>query len=196
MPTGVPEVPAEVMGVFGAFPPAQRNALITTWRTATGLLPAAEQCIAWKMPSLRIDGDLVLSLLGFNDHNSVFPGPGVIETLGPVLAGLTTTKGTIHFDRDAPMKRSILKAIVEARIDEINNSYPRGNGRFKEFYANGFLKAAGSVKSGDMHGKWEWFRRDGTLKRSGQFAAGQQVGTWTTYDAQGQPYKTTDFDRG
>ena len=187
-------IAAEVVKAFAPFPPAQRAALTSTWLQAADCLPGAEQCIAWKMPSLRIDGDLVLSMLGFAGHNSVFPGPGVIERLGPKLVGLTVTKGTIHFDRDAPLKKSTLTAIIAARIEEINASYPRSNGRFKEFYSNGFLKATGTMKAGELHGSWTFFRRDGTAKRSGRFQAGRQVGSWTTYDALGAPYKTTDFD--
>lgn len=189
------DVPADVMEIFGRFPDIQRRALMTTWQGAVRVLPGADQCIAWQMPSLRVDGELVLSLLGFQEHNSVFPGSGVIEALGSKLSGLATTKGTIHFDRDRPMKAPVVKAIVNARIAEINGSFPRSNGQFKEFYPNGWLKAKGKMKSGQLHGKWEWFRRDGTLKRSGRFADGRQVGTWITYNAAGEPHKVTEFER-
>lgn len=185
----------EVMTVFREFPDRQRQALVETWHRALAQLPGAEQCIAWNMPSLRIDGELVLSMLGFQGHNSVFPGPGVIDALGEKLAGFTVTKGTIHFDRDWPMTTSVVKAIIAARVDEINESFPRPNGQVKEFYANGWLKETGKMKAGQMHGAWKWFRRDGTLKRSGRFKDGQQVGTWVTYDAAGEAYKVTEFRR-
>jgi uncharacterized protein YdhG (YjbR/CyaY superfamily) len=186
-------VARDVEGAFAKFDEPQQRALTRTWEAALTILAGAEQCIAWGMPTFRIDGDLVLSLDGFTSHNSIFPGPGVIERIQDTLAGLTVTKGTIHFDRDKPMNAAVLKAIITARIDEINASYPKSNGQFKEFYANGFLKATGKMKSGDMHGAWKWFRRDGTLKRSGVFKAGIQVGEWITYDAKGKPYRTTDF---
>ena len=189
-----PLVAPEVVAAFADYEPAQRAALTATWSLAVSTLPGAEQGIAWGMPSLRVDGDLVISLSGFSEHNSVFPGPGVIERLGEALTGLTVTKGTIHFDRDSAMKPAIVKAILRARIEEINASYPRANGQFKEFYSNGFLKARGKQKSGRMHGGWEWFRRDGTIKRSGSFKDDVQVGVWVTYDAAGRLYKETSFD--
>ncbi len=139
----------EVSTVFRSFPDAQRQALVETWCRALALLPGAAQCIAWNMPSLRVDGELVLSILGFREHNSIFPGPGVIEALGEKLAGFTTTKGTIHFDRDRPMQSGVLKIIIAARVREINASFPRPNGQFKEFYANGRLKAKGKIKPGE-----------------------------------------------
>ncbi len=182
-----------VQEAFAAFAEPQRTALTRTWVSALDQLPGAEQCIAWGMPSLRVDGDLVMSLQGFAKHNSVFPGPGVIERLTKELSGSTITKGTIHFARDEPMKPSLVKAIARARVDEINESYPKSSGTFKEFYGNGFIKARGKMKAGEFHGPWEWFRRDGTLKRSGQFRSGRQIGTWITYDSAGQPYKETRF---
>lgn len=145
------------------------------------------------MPSLRVDGELVLSMQGFREHNSVFPGPHVIEALGSKLAGFTITKGTIHFDRDRPMKPSVVRAIIASGVDLINDSFPRANGQTKEFYPNGWLKAKGKTKAGQLHGAWEWFRRDGTIKRSGRFKEGQRVGTWITYDAAGQPHRETRF---
>lgn len=188
-----PPVIEAVLEAFGAFEGRQCEALTRTWVCALEKLPGAEQCIAWGMPSLRVDGDLVLSLQGFAKHNSVFPGPGVIERLTKELSGSTITKGTIHFARDEPMKPSLVKAIARARVDEINESYPKSSGTFKEFYGNGFIKARGKMKAGEFHGPWEWFRRDGTLKRSGQFRSGRQIGTWITYDSAGQPYKETRF---
>jgi len=61
-----------------------------------------------------------------------------------------------------------------------------------KYHANGqTVWSRGRVENGQPEGHWEWYRLDGTLKRSGAFSAGEPVGSWTTYDAEGQPYKTT-----
>jgi hypothetical protein len=52
--------PEDLLAVFGGFPEKQAHALLETWARAVASLPGAEQCIAWNMPSLRIDGELVL----------------------------------------------------------------------------------------------------------------------------------------
>lgn len=131
----------------------------------------------------------------FAQHNSVFPGPAVIERLAAELTGMTVTKGTIHFERDKPMHRPLQRKILQACIAELNTGYPRSNGVYKEYYSNGNVKVRAKVKFGEQHGQWEFFRKDGTIKRSGWFHTGQQVGTWITYDSTGQPYKETDFGR-
>lgn len=149
--------------------------------------------VAWGMPSYRVDGDLVLSFSGFADHNSLFPGAAVVKAMRVTLPGYETTKGTIHLPRDTAPPLAVLRAVVRARVEEINAAYPKSSGVTKEFYDNGFLKHRGRMKGSEMHGAWEFFRRDGSLMRSGRFDRGEQVGPWTTYDRAGKAHRVTDF---
>jgi uncharacterized protein YdhG (YjbR/CyaY superfamily) len=178
---------------LAGYPPAQRRALESIRSAVHTLLPGADEVIAWGMPSYRVDGDLVLSFSGFADHNSIFPGPGVVEAMSTVLPEYETTKGTIHLPRDTSPPLTALRTIVRARIEEINASYPKASGVTKAFYDNGFLKHRGRMKDGEMHGAWEFFRRDGSLLRSGRFVRGEQAGVWTTYDRSGSPHRVTDI---
>lgn len=146
------------------FPPAQAAALLKVRDAVVRMLPGGQQVLAWGMPTFRIDGDAVLGFEGFKNHNSLFPmSGGVIERLQRELAGYEVTKGTIHFPVDKPMPVSILRVVVTTRIAEINDSYPRTSGEFKEFYANGFLKAKGRMKDGQRRGTWSRYRKDGSL---------------------------------
>ena len=183
----------EVSKHLADFPPAQRRALESLQSALRALLPGADEVIAWGMPSYRVDGELVLSFSGFSDHNSLFPGAGVVKAMSTALPDYTMTKGTIHLPRDSAPPRTVLRAVVRARIQEINDAYPKASGVTKEFYDNGFLKHRGRMKSGEMHGAWEFFRRDGSPLRSGRFDRGVQVGPWTTYDRSGRPHRVTDF---
>ena len=178
---------------LAGFPAPQRRALASIRTSLCRLLPGADEVIAWGMPSYRVDGDIVLSFSGFSDHNSLFPGAGVVKAMRDALPDYAMTKGTIHLPRDSAPSPAVLRMIVRTRIDEINASYPKASGLDKEFYDNGFLKRRGRVKDGSMHGAWEFFRRDGSLMRSGRFAHGEQTGTWTTYDRAGHPHRVTDL---
>lgn len=61
-----------------------------------------------------------------------------------------------------------------------------------KYHANGkTVWSKGKIVEGKPEGYWEWYRIDGTKKRSGHFKEGEPVGEWITYDAKGQPYKTT-----
>lgn len=184
---------AAVTQHLAGFPARQRRALESIRKSLITLLPGADEVIAWGMPSYRVDGDLVLSFSGFAHHNSLFPGAGVVKTMRTALPGYETTKGTIHLPRDTSTPLAVLRTVVRARIDEINDSYPKASGVTKEFYDNGFLKHRGRMKGSAMHGAWEFFRRDGSPLRSGRFQHGEQVGLWTTYDRAGSPHRVTDF---
>lgn len=177
---------------------AQRVALQTTVDSLRELLPAATEAISWNMPTLVIDGVGVAAVEGFKNHNSMFPMSGSIPTLLSaelVGSGCRISKGTIQFPIDRPLPKSLLRKIVKARIEEINASFPKKSGDFKEFYSNGALKATGKVKGDQMHGAWRWYRRDGSLMRSGSFASGDRVGEWVTYADDGRVVKRTDFGK-
>lgn len=184
---------AEVGQHLADFPPPQRKALESLRSALRKLLPGADEVIAWNMPSYRVDGELVLSFSGFSDHNSLFPGTGVVKAMRSAFPEYPVTKGTIHLPRDSAPPLAFLRSVVRARIEEINDGYPKASGVTKEFYDNGFLKHRGRMKDGEMHGAWEFFRRDGSPLRSGRFAQGVQVGPWTTYDRSGKPHRVTDF---
>ena len=188
-----PHDAAAIRDHLAAFPPPQRRALETIHSSLIKLLPGADEVVAWGMPSYRIDGDLVLSFSGFADHNSLFPGAGVVKAMSTALPEYKTTTGTIHLPRDTSPPLAVLRTVVRARIDEINASYPKASGVTKEFYDNGFLKHRGRIKNGEMYGAWEFFRRDGSPLRSGRFDRGDQVGLWTTFDRAGAPHRVTDF---
>lgn len=176
------------------FAPEQRAALERTCETIRATLPGAAPELKYGMPTFTIDGVAVVGVEGFRNHNSLFPYSGSIVTaLAADLANFTTSKGTVQFPRSDPFPAPPLRRILKARIQEINDSYPKASGVTKEFYDNGFLKAKGKIRGDRMSGDWQWFRRDGTLKRSGSFRAGERVGEWTTYDAEGAPYRVTHY---
>jgi len=179
------------------FDDAQQGALLATVTTIRRALPGATEVISYGMPTFKVDGPkgiAAIGLDGFTQHNSLFPYSGlVLRQLADDLARYEGTKGSIHFDRDRPFPAPLLKRILTVRMTEINAGYPTKSGVSKEFYTNGFLKASGKIKDGEMHGAWRWFRRDGTVMRSGSFRAGVQVGEWVTYDTLGNPHKVTRF---
>lgn len=178
---------------LAAFPAPQRRALETIRTRLRALLPGADEVMAWGMPSYRIDNDLVLSFSGFSDHNSLFPGAGVVKAMRTALPNYAGTKGTLHLPRDVAPPAAMLRTVVRARIEEINAGYPKTSGVEKSFYDNGHLKHRGRMKDGQMHGAWEFFRRDGSALRSGRFDRGRQVGPWTTYTRDGKPHRVTEF---
>lgn len=170
---------------FTEFPASQREALRETFSRFVHSLPGGLVTIAWGMPSIKVGTTTLVSLSGFDRHNSVFPGPEVITLLAPDLHNHTVTKGTIHFDKDRPMSTGLVRKISRTSIAVLNSRFPKKDGTFVEYYDNGWLKQRGKYRDGLMHGRWEWFRRDGSPMRSGEFLLGDKTGEWTTFTRDG-----------
>ena len=161
---------------------------------AEKLFPKATRTIAWGMPTLKIGEEYLCHVMGFKNHNSLFPSSGAIaSTLQKELAKYTVSKGTIQFDSEKPFPKPLLKKILLARLEQVNDSYPKKDGTFFEYYKNGGVKSKGKYKGSKMHGKWEFYRMDSSLMRSGSFNNGAQSGTWITFDAKGKKVKETKF---
>jgi uncharacterized protein YdhG (YjbR/CyaY superfamily) len=78
--------------------------------------PEATEVISYRMPMFKYKGMLV-GFAAFANHCSLFPGAlsGLREfeaELKPYMVG----KGTLQFPLDKPMKASLVKKIVKARL--------------------------------------------------------------------------------
>jgi uncharacterized protein YdhG (YjbR/CyaY superfamily) len=176
------------------FPKDQQKAILATLVAAEKLFPKSTRAIAWGMPTLKIGEENLCHVFGFKEHNSLFPASGgVASMLKKDLAKYKVSKGTIQFNVAKPFPKPLLKKILLARLNQINNGYPRKNGLFIEFYKNGGIKVKGKYKGHKMNGKWEFFRIDGSIMRSGSFKDGKQSGEWLTYDKNGRKVKVTKF---
>ena len=178
------------------FGPAQKKTLVTLRDQIAEELPSSAQVIKYGIPTFLVEGVPVIGFDGYKNHNSIFPYSGSFNSrLKSDLAKYEQTKGSIHFDLEKPFSKPLLKKILKARIEQINDSYPKKSGEYMEFYPNGVLKAKGKYKAGKLHGDWKWFRKTGVIMRSGTFKSGEQIGTWITYDAKGKIYKKTSFSK-
>ena len=185
---------AQVTAHLQKFTPNQRKVLIDLRDHIASKLPSSEQVIKYGMPTFLIEGIPVLGFDGYKKHNSIFPYSGSFNIrLEKELDKYEKTKGSIHFDLEKSIPKSLINKILLEKINQINSSYPKKSGEFLEFYANGVLKARGKYKADKLHGDWKWFRKSGVIMRSGTFKDGVQVGIWTTYDAKGKSYKQTQM---
>jgi len=182
----------EIKAHFKSFPTEQAKALQIVREQICELLPGAKEEIKYGIPTWTSQGLGIIGLDGFKNHNSIFPyGGNLGSELRSQLAKFEMTKGSIHFEVEKAFPKSLLKKIILRKIELINESFPNSKGKVFEFYANGFLKAKGSGKNGELHGYWEWYRKDGVIMRSGNFKAGLQVGEWITFDATGSVNKVS-----
>ncbi len=82
-------------------------------------MPDAEEVIWYRLPSFRLHGKMLVSFGAAARHCALYPlSAAVIERFHDVLAGYSTSKGTIRFQPEHPLPPELVRDIILARIDE------------------------------------------------------------------------------
>ena len=111
---------AEVTAHLKKFDKPQRDALQALRLAIAELLPDAEEVIKYGIPTFAIEGKGVIGFDGYKNHNSIFPYSGSInQILKENLSKYQQTKGSIHFDKEKPFPKALLKKIVKERLKQI-----------------------------------------------------------------------------
>jgi uncharacterized protein YdhG (YjbR/CyaY superfamily) len=111
---------AEITAHLKKFDKPQRDVLQAVRVAIAELLPEADEVIKYGIPTFAIEGKGVIGFDGYKNHNSIFPYSGSInEILRDDLAKYVQTKGSIHFEKEKPFPKALLKKIVKARIKQI-----------------------------------------------------------------------------
>jgi uncharacterized protein YdhG (YjbR/CyaY superfamily) len=79
--------------------------------------PKAEETISYKIPTFKLNGNLV-HFAAFKNHIGFYPTPSGIEKFKKELSTYETSKGTIKFPLDQPIPFDLVKKIVEFRVRE------------------------------------------------------------------------------
>ena len=74
--------------------------------------PKAEETISYKIPTFKLNGNLV-HFAAFKNHIGFYPTPSGIEKFKKELSVYETSKGTIRFPLDQPVPFDLVKKIVE-----------------------------------------------------------------------------------
>ncbi len=103
-----------------SFPSAQRQ-ILTDLRDQIALeLPEAKQVIKYGIPTFVIDGVPIIGFSGYKNHNSIFPYSGSVTLkLKAELVNYEQTKGSIHFSLDKPFPKSLLKKLLKAKFEQL-----------------------------------------------------------------------------
>jgi uncharacterized protein YdhG (YjbR/CyaY superfamily) len=107
----------------GVDPPA-RATLGKLRETILSIVPEAEQCISYRIPAFRIDGQVIAGFAAFTNHLSYFPFSGsVLGELTEDIARYRGTKSALHFDIDTPLPRELVRKLIDVRLRHIRQSW-------------------------------------------------------------------------
>ncbi len=111
---------AEVTAHLKKFDKPQRDALQAVRLIISEALPEADEVIKYGIPTFAIGGKGVIGFDGFKNHNSIFPYSGSLALrMKEELAKYEQTKGSIHFDKEKPLPKGLLKKIIKERLKQM-----------------------------------------------------------------------------
>ena len=97
----------------------KRSTLEALRRTILEVVPDAEQVISYKVPAFRVNGRIVAGFAAFKGHLSYLPFSGsVLSRLADELEGYTMTKSALHFAVDRPLPKTLVRKLIELRLED------------------------------------------------------------------------------
>jgi uncharacterized protein YdhG (YjbR/CyaY superfamily) len=108
--------PKTINEYLAAVPADKRAALNKLRKMIRAAAPRAEECIAYSIPSFRLDGKFLVAFGAAAKHCSFYPGGTPLKTYERELKGYSTSKGTVRFPVDRPLSAALVRKLVKARI--------------------------------------------------------------------------------
>ena len=106
----------EIDKVFAGYDPLQRETLEIVRARILEVLPDAEQCIKYGIPTFAINGKGVAGLAGNKNSCSYYPYSGSVLSQFPELAEWSQTKSALHFPNDKPLTKTLIRKLIKARL--------------------------------------------------------------------------------
>ena len=105
---------------LGTLDPDARAAFERILRVAMEVAPSAEQGASYGIAALKLDGRPLLGFRVAKKHLSVFPfSATAVDAVRGSLEGFDLSKGTVRFTADQPPPDDAVRALVLARVAEI-----------------------------------------------------------------------------
>ena len=94
----------------------QRAALQKLRRDIKAAAPEAEECIAYGIPTYRVDGRVMVSLGAWAEHCAFYAGSTPLVVHKKDLKRYDIKKGTIRFSADDPLSAALVRKLLKTQI--------------------------------------------------------------------------------
>lgn len=111
--------PSTIDEYLETVPEDRRRALEDLRARIRSIVPAAEECISYRIPAFRINGVIVAGFCATSKGCSYFPFSGsTLKSLARHLSRYDQTKSSLHFSTDKPLPTALVRKLIKARIKE------------------------------------------------------------------------------
>ena len=109
--------PKDVDAYIRLHPKEIRTRLIAMRRTIQKAAPKAEEAISYRIPTFRLNGNLV-HFAAFTHHIGFYPTSSGIAAFRSELAPYKTSQGAVQFPLDQALPLNLVADIVRFRVKE------------------------------------------------------------------------------
>lgn len=107
-----------------------RAVIAHVYDVARAHVPDTEQGTSYGMPALLHRGKALIAVMRTKKHIAVYPFSGLVPAAAaPALEGFDVDKGTIRFQPEKPLPNDAIRAVLDARVAEIDDPTVRRRGR-------------------------------------------------------------------
>lgn len=111
--------PSTIDEYLETVPKDRRRALEHLRAQIRSIIPDAKECISYRIPAFRLDGVVVAGFCATAKGCSYLPFSGsTFRTLVRDLERYEQTKSSLHFSTDEPLPTTLVRKLINARIDE------------------------------------------------------------------------------
>jgi uncharacterized protein YdhG (YjbR/CyaY superfamily) len=87
---------------------------------ARDLAPDAVEGTSYGMPTLKVRGKALLSVMATRKHLALYPHSGsIVAAVADRLPGFSLSSGTIRFQTDQPLPEDVVRDVIRLRLDQI-----------------------------------------------------------------------------
>ena len=109
------QIAQNVEEYISRFPQQTQNIMQQIRALVMGMVPDAEESIAYGMPTFKKNG-LLTHFGAYQHHIGLYPGPEALVAHKDEIAKYKNAKGSVQFPLDEPMPMVLIKNIIEYRI--------------------------------------------------------------------------------
>jgi len=112
--------PTPIDDYLRTVPEDRRRSLVDLRAKIRSVVPAAEECLSYRIPAFRLHGAIVAGFHATKKGCSYFPFSGsTLRTVAPFVRAYDRTKSALHFTPDKPLPMTLVRRLIKARMAEI-----------------------------------------------------------------------------
>ena len=109
---------ASVDEYIESFPADVQVILQQVRRTIREVVPAAVETITYHIPTVMLDGVMLLCFAGWKHHVSLYPAPAGDDEFGSQIAPYRSAKSTLKFPIRDPLPYDLIARVATFRVRE------------------------------------------------------------------------------